>query len=88
VIADEVNVKKVELKGIHLALTTNVTDELREEGIVRDAIRGIQAFRKESGLKPGEQATYKAKFSDAERLIVRKNQEFIEKATHTAIEFD
>lgn len=37
-----------------VALDTTVTDELREEGYVREMARAINALRKTLGLKPGE----------------------------------
>ncbi|HTR18456.1 MAG TPA: isoleucine--tRNA ligase [Candidatus Paceibacterota bacterium] len=88
VIAGEVNVKEVKKEGNSVVLDTNLTDELREEGVVRDSIREIQAFRKESGLKPGEQASYRATFSPEQRKIVEKNLDAIQKATHTTVEFE
>lgn len=54
VIAEEVNVKQVERKGGAVELDTTLTDELKEEGLVRDTIRAIQAARKERGLTPGD----------------------------------
>ena len=87
IIAEEVNVKKVEKKGNTITLDIILTPELREEGYVRDTIRAIQVFRKESGLKPGEQAVYPATVSAEERAIIEKNLEQIRKATHTTIQF-
>ena len=86
IIGDEVNVKRVVL-GKTFALDTNITDELREEGLVRDTIREIQAFRKAENLKPGEPATYKLKASSESRTIVERHLAEIQKATHTNIEF-
>jgi len=88
-ICDEVNVKVVrpDQKGINVVLDTQLTDELREEGAVRDTIREIQAYRKENGLKPGQNTTYHADFSAEQRAIVEKNLDSIQKATHTTIQF-
>jgi len=56
IIADEVNVKEVRTgTGTELVLDTNLTPELKEEGLVRDMIRGIQDARKKENCNPGEQ---------------------------------
>ncbi len=58
-IQDEVNVKAVifdpNLSAV-VELDLTITPELKEEGELRDLIREIQDWRKESGLKAGEQA--------------------------------
>ncbi|MEI6843525.1 MAG: class I tRNA ligase family protein [bacterium] len=56
IIADEVNVKKINVaEGQPLALDTELTPELKEEGIVRDIIRGIQDVRKKENLNPSDE---------------------------------
>ncbi|MDP1728928.1 MAG: isoleucine--tRNA ligase [archaeon] len=53
IIAEEVNVKKVELivaKDISVKLDTKITPELEAEGFAREISRKVQALRKESGL--------------------------------------
>ncbi len=86
-IIDEVNVKQVEV-GSTLEFDTHITEDLREEGLVRDTIREIQAFRKDKNLKPGEPATYKLKTSPENRAVIEKNLAKIQKVTHTGIEFE
>ena len=53
IIADEVNVKKVE-NGNELTLDKTLTPELKEEGMAREIIRAVQAARKHAGLAPGD----------------------------------
>ena len=53
IIADEVNVKKVE-NGTELSLDKTLTPDLLEEGFARDLIRAVQATRKAAGLKPDD----------------------------------
>lgn len=55
IIAEELNVKKVEYKssstsGPGLILDTKITPELQAEGDARDLIRQVQQLRKETGL--------------------------------------
>jgi len=58
IIADEVNVKEVdvqpELDGL-AKLLTEITPELKEEGDLRDLIREVQVLRKEAGLQPSDE---------------------------------
>jgi isoleucyl-tRNA synthetase len=73
-IKDEVNVKEVifepELKN-QIELDITITKELKEEGIVRDFIRNIQARRKEMGLTP----------KDEIKVYYSENKEIVEKYT-------
>jgi isoleucyl-tRNA synthetase len=87
-IAGEVNVKKVDKAGNAIVLDTVLSDELREEGFVRDTIREIQAYRKEQGLKPGEPAAYHMSLLGEQRAVIEKNMAQIQKTTHTAISFE
>ena len=88
IVADEVNVKKVQLGGDEVALDTNITLELQEEGLVRDTIREIQAYRKAQNMKPGESTVYKLTTSPESRAVLEKNLTGIQKATSTVIEFE
>jgi len=50
-IKDEVNVKEISF-GREMSLDTVLTQELREEGIVRELVRNVQEMRRDMGLKP------------------------------------
>lgn len=50
-IKEELNVKEI-IVGTKFSLDTTITDELREEGFLRDLIRQIQEMRKNAGLRP------------------------------------
>jgi isoleucyl-tRNA synthetase len=70
ILAEELNVKKVrnyeagsmnqvvwalkEGQNIKVALNTEITEDLRKEGLARDLERMVQDLRKKSKLKPGE----------------------------------
>lgn len=54
IIADEVNVKKVE-NGKELKLDKTLTSELLEEGKAREIIRAVQSARKHAGLRQDDQ---------------------------------
>jgi isoleucyl-tRNA synthetase len=49
IVREELNVKELRL-GSELALDTTITEELRVEGMARDAVRMVQDLRKRSGL--------------------------------------
>ena len=67
-VMDEVNVKKarrvkvlshdaiINETDLAIALDTVITDELKEEGVVRDLMRSLQELRADAGLNVGEQA--------------------------------
>jgi len=85
IIKDEINVKEiVENQNIaeEVKLDTSLTSELIEEGKLRDAIRAIQDWRKEQGLKPGEKVEYKT--SDE---FLLKHKEEVEKATNIELSY-
>jgi len=49
IVREELNVKELRL-GEELALDTTITEDLRLEGMARDAVRAVQDLRKRSGL--------------------------------------
>ncbi|MBC7981577.1 class I tRNA ligase family protein, partial [Candidatus Parcubacteria bacterium] len=51
IIKDELNVKDI-IEGGEITLDTNITEDLRVEGVVRDIIREIQSKRKDLNLVP------------------------------------
>lgn len=77
---DEVNVKEIlfddKIKE-EVELDTNITKELKEEGIVRDLIREVQEFRKEMGLKPENRILIWFSSPPQMNEIIAKNKIFI-----------
>ncbi len=75
IIKNEVNVKNVEIlkkKGeIEVEYDTKLTEELKQEGQLRELIRKIQAERKKLGLKPTDKInlTLPKEFKEFEGLI-------------------
>ncbi|MBI2984792.1 MAG: class I tRNA ligase family protein [Candidatus Kerfeldbacteria bacterium] len=66
IVREELNVKEIHvaeslpsgkewMSSDRVALDTTVSDELKEEGMVRDLVREINALRKTAGLKPADQ---------------------------------
>ena len=50
IVREELNVKELRFGGAEVALDTNLTDDLRLEGLARDVVRTIQEERKRSGF--------------------------------------
>ena len=84
IIAEEVNVKEVRM-GDKIALDTVITPELRDEGMVRDAVRLVQEARKAAQLKTGERGSVSITVPEDARATVEKNLAVIGKQTNTEI---
>ena len=91
IIRDEVNVKEVtfddgEEGGVEL--DTELTDELKREGAVRELLRAVQDERKNTGLQPGEEATLTVSTDEAgQELINEWESEIKQKASLSEIVF-
>ena len=71
-IKEEVNVKAIIL-GKKLKLNTNITPELRKEGVIRDVVRQLQEMRKSANLKPQHKAIGFAFGDQQTNSILREN---------------
>jgi isoleucyl-tRNA synthetase len=79
-IIDEVNVKNIRFdKTIEkeVELDTNITEELKEEGDLRDIIRRVQGERKNQGLKPENEISVVFKGTDYYVGLIEKNKEIL-----------
>ncbi len=82
-VKDEVNVKdiifdsKIE-KDVELDI--NITEELKEEGVIRDIIRQVQGERKKMGLVPQDKISVEMFVLGKEKIIIEKNKEALLKA--------
>ncbi len=79
-IKDEVNVKEVVFSDTteeDVQLDTNITDALKEEGIMRDIIRDANEARKEQGLKPNDKATMDIEVSYDLKQMIEKNKMYL-----------
>jgi isoleucyl-tRNA synthetase len=84
VIADEVNVKTI-VVGAAVELDTNITPELKEEGIMRDTMRLVQDARKEAKLHHSEHGKVTIQVPEGNRSTVEKYLVQIQKDTNTEI---
>ncbi len=77
---EEINVKKIIL-GKTLNLDTKITQELKEEGLIREIIRNIQEMRKRAGLKPEDKIL--VRYSGApefDKMITGRKKEILKEA--------
>ena len=79
-IKEEVNVKEVAF-GKELKLDTKITEELKEDGIVRDFIRNVQKMKKRAGFLP-EDIVLIYYFAEGKvKDIIENKKDFILKET-------
>jgi isoleucyl-tRNA synthetase len=83
-IKDEVNVKEVLIDNTiteAVELDLNITPELKEEGNVRELIRGIQELRKQEKLNPADSIVLKVKTDQVGMALIQKFEMEIKKIT-------
>ena len=79
-IKEEVNIKKITF-GKTLKLDTKITQELKEEGIIREIIRNIQEMRKNANLKPKDKISILYLGDPGLNKIIVENKKFIVEET-------
>jgi len=79
-IKDEVNVKDIifddKIENA-VELDTTLTEELEEEGTIREIIRQIQAERKDQNLVPQDRISMEIILPQKEKIIAEKNKDFL-----------
>lgn len=87
IVKDEVNVKEVlfgKKQQEPLALDTQITPELKEEGIVRDFVRSIQELRAKANLHPKDKIILMYEAPGPLAAALQKNESFIKKEVGAA----
>ena len=75
-IKDEVNVKEI-IFGKTLKLDTKITQELKEEGIIREVVRQINEMRKKAGLKSKDKISIQYSGTPELNKVLEKNKKTI-----------
>jgi isoleucyl-tRNA synthetase len=84
ILAEELNVKEIEEDAAldEPYLATELTPELKEEGLVRDLVRRIQEWRKEQNLTVADRPAYELKATEEEKRAAQNNKEKIMAVTN------
>jgi len=85
-IKKELNVKEVKV-GKEYKLDTQITEELKQEGALRDLMRAIQGHRKKLGLKPGEPAEILIQTSAEGRKFIENHMKEIKELNVKELKF-
>lgn len=95
-VLDEVNVKSIsnqkDFKDFvssedgFIFLNLEITQELKDEGVVRDFVRKIQDLRKNNGLRVEDRIKLFYSESDISPILIDKNRQMLEKKVN-AVEF-
>ncbi|PIR44256.1 hypothetical protein COV23_00775 [Candidatus Wolfebacteria bacterium CG10_big_fil_rev_8_21_14_0_10_31_9] len=91
ILADEINVKEIsfdsKIKG-EIELDLVITQELKEEGQIRELVRMIQDLRKQAGYQPGDVIILNIECEkEVQELIIRYTKELIKAVGAKSIEF-
>jgi isoleucyl-tRNA synthetase len=78
IIAEEINVKKVE-KGAKTLLDTKLTPELREEGFINELVRHVQDLRRAGGFTPKDKIELRCFTTPDLSAIIRNREDHIKK---------
>ena len=81
---DELNVKNINFNAEILnevELDTEISPELKEEGLVREMVRFIQDLRKKDGFKTSDSAELLYETSDEGKKFMERNEKAISKPT-------
>ena len=82
-IKDEINVKEIKTGQKENKLDTNITPELKNEGMTRELIRAIQDLRKKTGLNPQDKISLNMETDEAGKKLVKNFENEIKKGTNT-----
>lgn len=85
IVRDRVNCEKLEEDAAltleePATIDTNITDDLREKGMLRELIRSIQEARKQTNLVPGDRIKLSVQTDEASQALIHKFEEEIKKA--------
>jgi len=72
--------------NITIGLDINISDELKDEGLVRELTRGLQAGRKKKGLQQGDMVTVSLNTDNSDlKTTIERNIEQIQKAVNASL---
>jgi isoleucyl-tRNA synthetase len=78
VVLDELNAKDYGVADT-VGIDTELSDELRAEGAVRELMRAVQGKRKKDGLEPQDEITLTVQTDESGKAAIEANQELLQK---------
>ena len=85
--SEKANLKVLNEGSLTIALDTEITDSLRQEGIVRDLVRNIQSLRKETGLDVADRINLWISGAEEIKTSIVNNEEYMKSET-LAVEWE
>ncbi|HEY4522640.1 MAG TPA: class I tRNA ligase family protein [Candidatus Paceibacterota bacterium] len=79
IIADEINIKEIVSEGYTVKLDTKISDELRDEGELRDFVRYIQMLRKSTQFVPTDRPSLTVRTTEEGEEFIERNRDVIVK---------
>ncbi|TSD01175.1 MAG: isoleucyl-tRNA synthetase, partial [Parcubacteria group bacterium Athens0714_25] len=84
IIKDEINVKEIKMGQKENKLDTNITEELKKEGMLRELTRNVQELRKKSGLTPKDKIELIIETDESGKFFAEKFSAEIKSLTNSS----
>ena len=83
IVREEINVKEIKTGQKENKLDINITLELKNEGMARELVRGIQELRKKSGFNPQDKINLIIETNETGEKFIKDFENEIKKGTNS-----